>query len=87
MNIPSNIHVSLPSIILENNSSNNAIWGQIFGEIQDQTDLIELLNNDKQSIHKIDWIDVGAHPTRGDAFIVNLSAIFHDYQVNVHDLV
>jgi hypothetical protein len=62
MNIPSNITVGLPSLILENNSSNNAIWGQIFGTIANQTDLIELINNGSQRLFKIEDITLTSPP-------------------------
>jgi hypothetical protein len=78
MNIPSNITVGLPSIILENNSSNNAIWGQIFGDIANQTDLIELINNGSQRLFKIEDITLTSPPIISNTITISLSNIIHD---------
>jgi hypothetical protein len=77
MNIPSKIRVKLPSIILESNSSNNAIWGQIFGDIANQADLNALLQDETQRLFELDYVTL-ANPVSGSSETVNLS----DLQLN-----
>jgi riboflavin synthase alpha subunit len=69
MNIPSIIDVKLPSIILESDSSNNAIWGQIYGGIDDQEDLIDLI---EESTPQVDWDETD---TESKAYILNKPSI------------
>jgi hypothetical protein len=78
MNIPSSIHARIPSLILENNSSNNAIWGQIFGDIDNQTDLMNLLEDKTRHIFKIDRVTFAAEPVIDSAHPVNISDIQTD---------
>jgi hypothetical protein len=89
MNIPSNITVGLPSIILENNSSNNAIWGQIFGTIANQTDLIELINNGSQRLFKIKDITLTFPPITSNTITISLEDIIHedDQIIKINDIV
>jgi hypothetical protein len=71
MNIPGKIDVKLPSLILENNSSNNAVWGQIFGDITNQDDLIKLLNDDSIKLRKIGYIEILTEPNIGQTYIID----------------
>jgi hypothetical protein len=89
MNIPSNITVGLPSLILENNSSNNAIWGQIFGTIANQTDLIELINNGSQRLFKIEDITLPSPPIISNTITISLSNIIHDAdeKIKLNDII
>jgi hypothetical protein len=74
MNIPSKIHAKLTAVILENNSSNNAIWGQIFGDIANQTDIMALLRAG-QKAYKIDKIALPSKPAIGNTYTFGLDKI------------
>jgi hypothetical protein len=89
MNIPSTITVELPSIILENNSSNNAIWGNIFGVIGNQTDLIDLINNGSQRIFKIKDITFTSPPIITNTITLSLEDIIYnaDEKIKLNDIV
>jgi hypothetical protein len=83
MNIPSNIHCVIPSLILENNSSNNAIWGLIFGDIEKQPDLMNLFNDKAKGIYKVNKIAFATEPAISTSHIINLSDIQRDQSETV----